>query len=105
MGDKIPMEKHKQAAREALERVEEIIDNDKYDLVILDEINVALDLGLVDITDVIKMIEKKPTKLHLVLTGRKAPIDIVKRADVVSEIIDTKHPFGDGIDAVKGIDF
>jgi len=104
-GDRVSMEEHKKAAQEALERVEEVIFSEKYNLVILDELNVALDLALVNISDVQNIIDKKPTKLHLIITGRKAPVEIVKNADIVSEIIDIKHPFDQGVKAVRGIDF
>ncbi|RKY85502.1 cob(I)yrinic acid a,c-diamide adenosyltransferase [candidate division KSB1 bacterium] len=104
-GDEIPKEKHKKIAEEGFREAKDAIFSGNYDLVVLDEINVAIDLGLINLEDVLKLIEEKPENLHIILTGRKAPVEIVKKADIVSEIVDIKHPYEKGIEAVKGIDF
>lgn len=83
----------------------EIIARCEYDLVILDEINVAVDFDLVSLEDVIKLIEAKPEKLELVLTGRYAHPEIIKHADLVTEMLEIKHPYRDGVLARRGIDF
>ncbi len=92
-------------AKKGFLQAKNIIKNGKYDLVILDEINVAVDYNLIPIEDLIKLIKDKPEKLELVLTGRYAHPEIVKIADVVTEMLEIKHPYQQGITARKGIDF
>ena len=104
-GDKYSKEDHKRTAQEGIDRVKDVVNSNEYDVIILDEINLALDVGLLNITEVLELLEKKPSGLHVILTGRKAPVDIVKNADIVSEILDVKHPYGGGFESVKGIDF
>lgn len=82
-----------------------VIKNGKYDLIILDEINVAVEYNLIHIEDLMKLIKEKPEKLELVLTGRYAHPEIIKIADVVTEMLEIKHPYQQGITARKGIDF
>jgi cob(I)alamin adenosyltransferase len=82
-----------------------IIKNGKYDLIILDEINVAVNYNLIPLKDVLKLINEKPEKLELVLTGRYAHPYIVKSADIVTEMLEIKHPYQEGVNARKGIDF
>ena len=92
-------------AQEGFLHSTDVIKNGKYDLVILDEINVAVDYNLISLKDVIHLIEEKPKKLELVLTGRYAHPEIVKCADLVTEMLEIKHPYQQGIIARKGIDF
>lgn len=77
----------------------------KFDVVILDEINYAIQLELLKLDDVIDMIKSKPTELDLVLTGNHASKEIIELADLVTEMKEIKHPFKSGIKAKKGIDF
>jgi len=76
-----------------------------YDLIILDEINMAIDFGLLEIEDVMSIIAEKPAELHLVLTGRNAKKALLEVADLVTEMLQIKHPFVNGISAQKGIEF
>ncbi len=76
-----------------------------YDLVILDEINVAAAWHLIDIKDVIALVEEKPKQVELILTGRYADKEIVRRADLVTEMLSIKHPYDQGTSARKGIDY
>jgi cob(I)alamin adenosyltransferase len=92
-------------AQKGFTHAKDIIKNTKYDMVILDEINVALDYNLIALDDVLKLIEEKPEKLELVLTGRDAHPELVKIADVVTEMLEIKHPYQDGVMARRGIDF
>ncbi|HXV66559.1 MAG TPA: cob(I)yrinic acid a,c-diamide adenosyltransferase [Nitrosopumilaceae archaeon] len=103
--DKSPKEDHIKIAQEAIKISKQKIKSGKYDLVILDEINYAVNLGLVDIKDVISLIKSKPEKLNLVLTGNHAKPEIIELADLVTEMKEIKHPFKSGIKAKKGIDF
>lgn len=99
------MEEHKKAAATALATAADEIKASKYDLVILDEINYAIGFGLVELSEVLQLIDEKPEALHLVLTGRNASPEIIKRADLVTEMKEIKHPYAKGIMAQKGIEF
>jgi cob(I)alamin adenosyltransferase len=92
-------------AQEGFAQAKDAILNSKYDLLILDELNVVVDYNLVKIDDVIELIEQKPEKLELVLTGRYAHPEIIKIADLVTEMLEIKHPYQQGVNARKGIDF
>lgn len=103
--DKEDISTHIRAAEEALKYSREAMLSDKYDHVILDEINVALQLKLIKVEDVVKLIKDKPEKLHLILTGRDAPEEIIDLADLVTEMVEIKHPFQKGILAQQGVDY
>jgi cob(I)alamin adenosyltransferase len=92
-------------AQKGLTYAKDVIQKGTYDLVILDEINVALDYHLIALHDVLRVLQEKPETVEVVLTGRYAPPDIVKDADVVSEILEIKHPYQTGITSRKGIDW
>jgi cob(I)alamin adenosyltransferase len=92
-------------ARKGLLYAKDVVQKGGYDLVILDEINVAVNFNLISLTDVLELLEKKPETLELVLTGRYAPPDIIKHADIVSEILEIKHPYQKGVQSRKGIDW
>jgi cob(I)alamin adenosyltransferase len=104
-GDKYPFEEHVKVAQQALQFARDKILSRKYDIVILDEINIALDKKLITINEVIKLIQEKPPDLHLVLTGRNAPKKLLQLADLVSEVKEIKHPYKKGILAQKGIEY
>ena len=103
--DKSPREVHEKIAKEAIQISKEKIQSAKYDIVILDEVNYAVNLGLVNIKDVLDLINSKPPNLNLVLTGNHAKNEIIEMADLVTEMKEIKHPFKSGIKAKKGIDF
>ena len=105
LDDISPKEEHEKYAEEAIKICTEKILSVKYDLIILDEINYAVNLGLVSTHDVVELIKLKPKKLDLVLTGNHAKEEIVELADLVTEMKEIKHPFKSGIKAKKGIDF
>ena len=92
-------------AQKGFVHAQEIVKNEKYDMVILDEINVAVDYNLISLDNVMKLIEEKPEELELVLTGRYAHPELVKIADVVTEMLEIRHPYQKGVTARKGIDF
>jgi cob(I)alamin adenosyltransferase len=104
-GDKKPFEEHKKAAADALSLARQRVSSGAWDIVILDEINNAVQIGLIDIRDVLDLVRIKPPKLHLILTGRDAHPDLIAVADMVTEMRDIKHPFDAGTPAQKGIDF
>ena len=99
------MEKHKLAAEAALREAKNEIMSGNWDLVILDEINYALNFGLVEKEKVLAILREKPEKLHLVLTGREAAPEVIELADLVTEMKKIKHPFDVGIKAQSGIEF
>lgn len=105
LGDNKPFSVHKKAAQEALNYGAKQMKAGKYDIVIMDEINVAIKEKLLTESAVIKLIKLKPKKVELVLTGRHATTKIKKLADYVSEIKEIKHPFKKGILARESIDY
>ena len=105
LDDNSPREEHEKYAAEAVRICREKIFSEKYDVIILDEVNYAINLGLIDVQEIIKIIKEKPSDLDLVLTGRDVKEEIVELADLVTEMKEIKHPFKSGIKAKKGIDF
>ena len=103
--DKSPIEDHKKIAKEAIKISNEKILSKNYDIVILDEINYAVNLGLISVENVLNLIKSKPPKVDLILTGNYAKKEVIKIADLVTEMREIKHPFQRGIKAKKGIDF
>lgn len=103
--DKKPIEEHLAAAEGALKTALEDVQAGKHDLIILDEINVALSLGLIEMPQVRELLAKKPKQMHLILTGRGAPPELIELADLVTEMREIKHPYQKGILAQKGVDF
>lgn len=98
-------EAHRRAAKDAMEMARREIEGGGWDIIVLDEINYAVKFGLVEIGDVLSLIDAKPAELHLVLTGRDARDEIIKKADLVTEMRLIKHPFENGIKAQRGIEF
>jgi cob(I)alamin adenosyltransferase len=95
----------KEEAKKALNAARKAILSNDYDIVILDEINVAAAWKLIDVDEVIKLIQEKPEKLELILTGRYADDKIIDLADLVTNMTKVKHPYDRGILARKGIDY
>ena len=98
-------EEEKEQAREALKASKLAIQSTRYDLVILDEINVAYAWKLIDVQDVLELIVNKPSAVELVLTGRYADQRIIDKADLVTNMDEIKHPYRRGIEARKGIEY
>ncbi len=92
-------------AKKSIAYAAEMIVSKKYDVIILDEINNMVDYGLVDAEKLVAIIEKKPDNLILVLTGRNVDKRIVRIADTVTDMREVKHAFGNGIKAIKGIEY
>jgi cob(I)alamin adenosyltransferase len=91
-------------ARKGLEHARKIIQSNKYDIVILDEINVALDYKLVKLEDILSLIKNKPSNIELILTGRNAPSEIISAANLVTEFKEIKHPYMKGLGDRTGIE-
>jgi cob(I)alamin adenosyltransferase len=92
-------------AREGLNRAREAILENKFDMVILDEINVAIDYGLLPLEEVLRLINRRPRSMEIVLTGRYAPREFLELADLVTEMVEVKHHFQQGIQAREGVEF
>ncbi len=95
----------KMVANQALRYAEEVVNSRKYNLVILDEINIAIHYRLIDIDRVIEMIKNKPEELELVLTGRYAADEIIDLADYVTEMRLIKHPYLSNVKSRRGIEY
>lgn len=91
-------------ARAGLERAKELLEAGEHDVIILDEIICIVDYGVVPLQEVLSLLDLKPDHVELVLTGRRAPQAILDRADLVTEMVEVKHPFREGLLARKGID-
>jgi cob(I)alamin adenosyltransferase len=104
-GNPYPHEEHRQNAQEAIQLAQQKMESNPPDILILDEINNALRLKLVDLDQVLKIIERRPPQMHLVLTGRNAHPRVVELADTVSEITEVKHAYRKGIEPQPGIDY
>ncbi len=89
----------------ALAAAREAMLSSNYDLVVLDEINVAVAFKLVELEEVVKLIEDKPHSVELILTGRRADSRLIQMADLVTEMLNIKHPYDKGMLARKGIDY
>ncbi len=95
----------KRECREGLAFAKEMIQSKKYDLIILDEINIAMKDGLMEVNEVLDLIENKSKGVELILTGRGAPKKIIERADLVTEMREIKHPYKKGIKGRRGIEY
>lgn len=102
---RIPLEDHAAAAAHGWQVARQIVHEGEYDMVVLDELLGAITAGLVPLNEVLELVRGKPPEVHLVLTGRNAPSDLVDIADLVSEVQPIKHPFEHGIRAQRGIEF
>lgn len=92
-------------AHSGLERVRQALHSGEYDIVIMDEINVALFFGLLTVDEVLAVVGGRPPDVELVLTGRRVPEGIIAHADLVTEMREVKHPFQRGIKARRGIEY
>jgi cob(I)alamin adenosyltransferase len=104
-GNPYPYKEHRANAQDAIKLARDKISSEAFDMVILDEVNNALHLKLVDLPQVMDLIDIKPPLMHLILTGRDAHPEIIERADTVSEVREIKHAFRKDIEPQKGIDF
>lgn len=95
----------KEQARQALAAARKAMLNGNYDMVVLDEVNVAVAWKLVELDEVISLIQDKPPNVELILTGRKADAKLVQLADLVTEMLKIKHPYDEGVAARRGIEY
>lgn len=101
---KSPSRIDKDLAQKGFDRIKKIIEENDYDVVILDEVNVALKVGLLDLKDLLTLLKDAPKKTELILTGRYAHPQVIRAADLVSEIKEVKHYYRKGIKSRIGIE-
>ncbi len=105
MGDKLPRAEHQKAAQNTLKQIKEASHSKKYDLIIMDEVNVAVSLKLISSAQVLEVLNSAPPEVDFVLTGRSAPKEFIDKADIVSEVKEIKHPFQKGTLARRSIEY
>ncbi|MCL5012288.1 MAG: cob(I)yrinic acid a,c-diamide adenosyltransferase [Patescibacteria group bacterium] len=105
LGDKLPFATHKKAAQKTLERAKQAVRSRAYDLLVLDEVNVAVSLKLVTATQVLAVAKQMPPEKIIILSGRYAPKSFIRAADLVTEMKEIKHPFHKGKKAQVGFEF
>lgn len=99
-----PPEEYVKMIRDGFEEAKTIVLSGEYDMVVLDEINCAMFFGLLRTEDVLDLIAQKPQHTELILTGRRAPDEIIEAADLVTEMRELKHYYTEGVGARKGIE-
>ncbi len=99
-----PSEEDVTAAREGLKEVRDIMLSGKYQVLILDEANIATFYNLISVDDLIELINNKPEDMELIITGRRADPRILELADLVTEMKEIKHYYQDGVMAREGIE-
>jgi cob(I)alamin adenosyltransferase len=92
-------------AQEAWRRAEELVMSDRYDLVVLDELNCAVAEGYVPVKELLDLLARRPGRLSMIITGRAAAPELIETADTVTEMLCVKHAFAQGVPARKGIEY
>lgn len=104
-GNPYPFSEHRQNAQDALDLVDEKMRSGAYQVMILDEINNALHLNLIELFQVKAILEKRRPEMHLIMTGRDAHPDVIAAADTVSEVREVKHAYQKDIEPQPGVDY
>jgi cob(I)alamin adenosyltransferase len=99
------IEKDKATARECWELARQKIDSGQYNIVVLDEMTYPMTYGWIPVEEVIDTLRRRPQGLHVIITGRDAPQELIDFADLVTEMQEVKHPYKKGVKARPGIDF
>jgi len=99
-----PPEEVVRLAQSGLARAREALEKGEADIVVLDEINVALHYGILQVHEVLDLLDARPLNVEIVLTGRGAPRDIIDYADLVTKMCEVKHYFADGVQSRRGIE-
>lgn len=100
-----PSEDDRAAAQAMLAELTTALQSGEFEVVIADEFNVALDLGLVTLAQATALLQVRPPAVELILTGRNAPPEIMQQADLVTEMLALKHPYDEGLPARRGIEY
>lgn len=93
-----------QAAQKGLDRIKKVMASGKYHVIICEEANVAVSLGLLSVEDLLDLVKSKPLNIELVFTGRAADPRLIQAADLVTEMTEIKHYFSKGVEARTGIE-
>jgi len=96
---------HVAQARRGLEQAREALLSGRYDIVVLDEVNVALWFGLLTVEEVLAFLDQRPEHVEVILAGRRAPQELIERADLVTEMREVKHYYRQGVVAREGIEW
>ena len=99
------LDRDRAAARNAWQTAQEWLAGNAFDLVIFDEITYVVNYGFVPVSEVVAALQNRRAGLHVILTGRAAPPELIAVADLVTEMHLVKHPYGDGVRAQKGVEF
>jgi cob(I)alamin adenosyltransferase len=102
---KDPEDVDKEIAKKGLDECGELLASGKHDLIVLDEINIALYYKLLESSDVMNVLKNKAVKTEVVLTGRYAPKELIDMADLVTEMVEIKHYYKQGVLSRDGIDY
>ena len=102
---KNPDPRDRELARQGMDKAWEIVRGGKHDLLILDEINVVADFGMVPVEEVLELAKARPRWMDMIWTGRNAPAAMVEMADTVSEVRDIKHHYTKGIESRAGMEY
>ena len=94
-----------EAAQNGLKELEKIVQSGDYDLVVLDELTIALYYDLFSVEDVLSMLRNRSEYCEIVITGRNAPLELIEIADLVTEMTEVKHYYNEGVEAREGIEF
>jgi cob(I)alamin adenosyltransferase len=100
-----PSEEDLRLAKEGMRLANQAVDDAACDMLILDEVNVAVDYGLVSAKEVLDLIGRRPAQMEIILTGRYAPDEFVEVADLVTEMVEVKHHYASGLEMREGIEF
>lgn len=101
----LSLEERRSAAQQALSYAERVVTEGNHNVVILDDIFNEVDLGVLSVDDLMRLIALKPQWVELILTGPVAPREVMKQANLVTQMIMIKHPFYDNVGPRKGIDY
>lgn len=99
-----PSQEDVNAAVAGLQRVRKVVMSGNYQVVVLDEVNIALSMGLIQVADVLGIIASRPPHIEMILTGRQALPEIIEAADLVTEMREVKHYYSRGVTARVGIE-
>jgi len=100
-----PTQQHRLLAQKGLARIANVLEEGEFDIVVLDEVNTACSFGLLSASQVLAVLENRPSAIEIILTGRHAPSEFVTQADLVTEMVEVRHPYQKGIVARQGIEY
>ncbi len=100
-----PSPKQIAQAQAGLRRIEQVLQSNEFDIVVMDEVNIACHFGVLPLSEVLCVLENRPANVEIVLTGRHAPVEILELADLVTEMVQIRHPYQKGLLARRGIEF